>query len=420
MFAQYSPLFTSGLMSDHPRTPSPPRKVRRTKHHDSLPVTVKSSTSSYYPATRSPESTISQGFMFTLAPHRRLLDEDRSFLSLDLAESQSMRSMSLRRKDTVTTKSSTFFGKSEPSSPVSPQSRRNPFAPQLPSISSRTPSSSASHPIRRSSRDTLRLPSPKPAPSISLPEPPSSAPAAISTTVVPRSRKYRPSNLVITLSACFMEAGPSSTSPLFSPQHRASSSAPSVLSPDEDSYFMFSPTSPVAAAPIAPTPSPLKASLSTRSTATVNTRNRNRSAALAALEGRGPRSLSAVKEDKRPGNFMSMTDDEDEEEDIQVDLMSVLNEEEGLVIPSASPTTPPQRLSVGGKRGRTPTPRDLKDQEETPSSQRESDLRTSSTPSSKRSRRSTIESFLAPLTNFIDFREDDGGRGWRSFVEISS
>ncbi|TCD65062.1 hypothetical protein EIP91_003300 [Steccherinum ochraceum] len=436
------------------RTPSPSRKTKRCKHHDSLPVTVKSSTtSSFYgvESPRSPETSNSEGFMFTLMPHRRQVDDGRSsFLSLDLAESQSMRSMSLRRKDTVTTKSSGFFGRSEPSSPVaSPHTKRSPFAPQLPSIASAI----APTPIvRRSSREALHLPSPKPVPSINLPEPPASAPAAItsmkmSTTVLP-SRKNRPSNLVITLSACFMEAGPSSTSPLpFAPQHRSTHSAPSLTSPtvsspeEGSSYFMFSPTSPgsehndypfpspppyTASASFdersrsVPSRSPLKASPSTRSTATINTRNRNRSAALAALEGRGSRGLSSVRED-RPRNFMSMSDDEDEDEeevlDEKVDLMSVVNEEEGLVIPQVSSDRASARSST---RGRTPTPREPEIVSVGTASKRNSEVRTSSTPSSKRSRRSTIESFLAPLTNFIDFREDTGAGSWRSFVEIAS
>ena len=305
-------------------------------------------------------------------------------------------------------------------------------APQLPSIASTIVSQPPV--VRRGSRETLRLPSPKPAPSVHLPEPPASAPATM--TVAPKPRKHRPADLVITLSACLMEAGPSSTTPLpFSPQHRPSRSAPSVMSPtatspDEDSsYLVFSPTSPSgvqnafqfpsppssarADQPTYPPPSrsPLKATPSTRSTATINTRNRNRSEALAALEGRGPRSLSAVREDddspSRPRNFMSMSDDEDEDEvddvaEEQVDLLSVLNEEEGLVMPP--PCSP---ASV--KRGRTPTP----------AGHARRDSKSSGTHSSKRSR-STVESFLAPLTNFIDFREDESSRGWRSFIEVSS
>ena len=107
----------------------------------------------------------------------------------------------------------------------------------------------------------------------------------------------------------------------------------------------------------------------------------------------------------RPSNFMSMSDDEDELDldemiaspptsisapapnTVQPGLLDILHEEEDIVVPSS---TPSKRLS--------------------------------SPPSSKRSRsrRGTLESLLSPLTNFIDFREDDrSSRSWRSFVEIS-
>jgi len=125
---------------------------------------------------------------------------------------------------------------------------------------------------------------------------------------------------------------------------------------------------------------------------------------------------------------MSMSDDEDEgdedeKEDVQIDLFSVLNEEEGLVIPFANAERVSKHSATSGKRTRASTPLEGDEQDATLSrsaSNRNSEIRTSSTPSSKRSRRSTIESFLAPLTNFIDFREDEGSRGWRSFVEVSS
>lgn len=105
---------------------------------------------------------------------------------------------------------------------------------------------------------------------------------------------------------------------------------------------------------------------------------------------------------------MSMSDDEDEADFDDLDipalatppsrapassvlpgLLEVLHEEEDVVVP-------------------LPTPAASK--------------RLSSTPSSKRSRsrRGTLESLLSPLTNFIDFKDDDGSaRSWRSFVEIS-
>lgn len=139
-----------------------------------------------------------------------------------------------------------------------------------------------------------------------------------------------------------------------------------------------------------------------RSTATVNTRQRNRSAALAALEGRG-----GQKRRSRPGNFMSMSDDEDEDGDeealvgdMQKKLLSVLDEEEDVVIPK-------QQIPVKS----TPAP----------NSKRNSVSAKTSSSGSKRSRRSTIESFLSPFNNFIDLKDEEGSSlRWRSFVEFSA
>lgn len=124
MFAEYSPLFNAGLVSESV-TPTSPRipffgSRFRKGTHDSLPVTVNTSSISLHTGVHSPRSPSEEnGLFFTFMPHRRHdTDEGRSFLSLDLAESQTMRSMSLRRKDTVTTKATTFFGRSEPSSPL--------------------------------------------------------------------------------------------------------------------------------------------------------------------------------------------------------------------------------------------------------------------------------------------------------------
>lgn len=129
MFAQYSPLFTSGLLSDSPaasRTPSPNHLTHK-YNRESLPLTVNTESTSFYDvfdSARFPDEEDSAIFL-TFKPHRRQIDHGRSFLSLDLAESNSMRSMSLRRKDSVST--TAFFGRSEPSSP-SPSS---PVSPPL-------------------------------------------------------------------------------------------------------------------------------------------------------------------------------------------------------------------------------------------------------------------------------------------------
>ncbi|KAI0091271.1 hypothetical protein BDY19DRAFT_904719 [Irpex rosettiformis] len=332
-------------------------------------------------------------FYLTFKPSRRQLQQGQSFLSLDLGADM-RRTMSLRRKDTVTT----IHGRSVPTSPIS-------SAPPIPRAFSPI--------LRRTSRDTL--PSPKPAPSATLPQ------------VPPRFR--RPSNLTLSISTHLpelqAEAGPSS--PTASSRHRATNSEPAVMptpirsSPpgDDQSYFVFSPvestpsTPPLTGTstfdevvtPVEPLSAPphitavgLKATPSFRSTASVGTRQRNRSAALAALEGRDRTPSKRRPSIKR--NFMSMSDDEDEDEDtvtLENQLLGVLNEEEDVVIPGTN--------RVGGL---------------TKENTRESSKRTSVSSESKRSRRSTFDSLLSPLTNFIDFRDDEPtSRSWRSFVELA-
>lgn len=122
MFPQYSPLFTAGLMPDAPspsssRTPSP--RARNT--HDSLPLTVRTASLGVYDGVRvpSPASASDDTALFlTLKPRRRHAP-GASFLSLDLADAASTRSlslsmsMSLRRKDTVSSRTT-----AEPSSPL--------------------------------------------------------------------------------------------------------------------------------------------------------------------------------------------------------------------------------------------------------------------------------------------------------------
>ena len=60
-----------------------------------------------------PEKSSDDAIFLTFKPSRQEVEAGRSFLSLDLAESH--RSMSLRRKDTMTTAN----GRSVPTSPIS-------------------------------------------------------------------------------------------------------------------------------------------------------------------------------------------------------------------------------------------------------------------------------------------------------------
>ena len=82
----YSPFFTSGLLSSRAASPDVPLSPTR---RGSLPTDSSSA--------RPRASEHASAFYFTLQPQR---DEEsyRSYLSLDLAESQSMRSASLKRK----------------------------------------------------------------------------------------------------------------------------------------------------------------------------------------------------------------------------------------------------------------------------------------------------------------------------------
>ncbi|KAI0777018.1 hypothetical protein BC629DRAFT_627255 [Irpex lacteus] len=419
MFAQYSPLFTSGLLSDSSpassRAPSPQPTRRRKGTHDSLPHTVSSALFSVYAPNNASEAS-EDAFYLTFKPSRRHLEQGQSFLSLDLGADM-RRSMSLRRKDTVTT----THGRSVPTSPVM-------SAPPIPYVSralytafsanNKDPDRRTFSPtLRRTSRDSL--PRPKPAPSATLPQ-------------VPR-RFHRPSNLTLSISTYLpeaeAEAGPSS--PTASSRHRATNSEPAVMpspnpssslfSPSDDqSYFVFSPAEPTpstppltgtsafdeALSPVEPLSAPphitsvsLKVSPSFRSTASVGTRQRNRSAALAALEGRTP----AKRRPSIKRNFMSMSDDEDDEDDVVAEkqLLGVLNEEEDVVVPDALKSRPADLLSKENSR---------------------ESKRTSVSSESKRSKRSTLDSLLSPLTNFIDLRDDSdntASRSWRSFVEIA-
>ncbi|KAI0644340.1 hypothetical protein C8Q79DRAFT_1012131 [Trametes meyenii] len=404
MFAQYSSLFTSGLLSES-NTPSTSRRPSL-EHYEKAPrgsLPVDANLDSFYEASTSEDD----GVFLTLVPRRR--EAGHSFLSLDLAESHSLRSMSLRRKDTVTSRATTHFGRSVPASPILAPVSTPATMPLSFSALGPAPQPRPSI-VRHSSREGL--PGAKPVPSSQLPAPPAA-----------RRHRPRPSDLTLTLSTCLSAGSGSSSAPF----HRTSHSEPSIVSPispltspGERSYFSFSPpnTPPATAAatssspfqeaqrtPVsAPAAIPLRARPSVRSTVSYRTQQVNRSAALAALEGRSaPKSRSLNR--ARPRNFMSMSDDEDDGEadegenqappaasngTAQPSLLDVLQEEEDVVDRIPAPTAS-KRLSTSAQG-----------------------------PRKSRSRRGTIESLLSPLTNFIDFRDDDGStRSWRSFVEIS-
>ncbi|KIM44505.1 hypothetical protein M413DRAFT_53763, partial [Hebeloma cylindrosporum] len=269
----YSPFFTSGLLF----TPSPdfvdvPRR-------GSLP------TSRSLPDVAA-AATDASAFYFTLQP-RRDEQEFRSFLSLDLAESQSMRSASIKRNASSSTKSPSY-------------STRHPFRfPPIIEAPSRSaapsPAPVAPTPLRmRFSRDSLRtIPSPKPAPSITLPDLPtklphsSTAPRLPSIPVIPALDFTLPPTI--------------SSSPPRAVPHLKLNLAKGVSAwSDNSSKFN-------------------RVSVLTASTVSTRARRNNRSDALARLEGRCARSAPLVfpspLSPSPSKNFMSMSDDEDSDGD---------------------------------------------------------------------------------------------------------
>ncbi|KAG6839406.1 hypothetical protein C0991_002850, partial [Blastosporella zonata] len=306
----YSPFFTSGLLSQ------PEPDVEPTQRRGSLPTSP---------------------FYFTLQP-KRDTSEYRSFLSLDLAESSAARA------------TSTFNAFS--------------FAHNL------TPPRSS---LRlRHSRDSLRtIPSPKPAPSITLPD-------------VPIAKHRTPSPTHRTPSPTHRTPSPTHSTP--SPTHTASSTPPRLPSIVISASLGLTMDAPP---PVLPTSLNRN---STVSTVSPSVRKVNRSQALARLEGR-TNSTRRRKPIKR--NFMTMGDESEGDDDDAFEdhhrhtTLCVLNEPEDLVLPPPAVSLPePKTAPVGGRF-----------------------------PSSPRKQR-TKDWF--PLKSFIDFQagEDDLSRwSWRSFIE---
>ncbi|KAF8433208.1 hypothetical protein L210DRAFT_3649872 [Boletus edulis BED1] len=218
-FPSYSPLFTLGLLAEHnPKSPA------------------------------SPVDDVS-AIYFTLKKGKRDTLELRSFLYLDLADNK-RHAPSHRRKFSILSKSTSWTCTAD----VYDFTRT-----EKPMITSPAPVLSAR---RRTSRDSLRsIPSPKPAPSATLPELPTAShlrPPPSSTQ--PSLLKKRPASTVIT-----------------SPTHRLRRS-----------------------------PSSRSESISSHD------RRRSRLDALACLEGRSRAPNRVLHSSSLRNNFMSFSDDEDE------------------------------------------------------------------------------------------------------------
>ncbi|KAK0488690.1 hypothetical protein IW261DRAFT_366532 [Armillaria novae-zelandiae] len=225
----YSPFFTSGLLSC-PASPADFNELG--PRRGSLPTSSSDRSSAYHLALQS----------------RRDLNEFRSFLSLDLAETRSQRSKR---------------GSNNHWSEVVAQ---HPPLPDSPTFTSRSAS-----PRLRS------MPSPKPAPSITLPE----LPSVPTPSPVASSSRTLPDSL---------------TKPL-------RITRPKLLSPASSRL----PKSPAVKTPLL---SPRVAR--SISTSTVSTRYRalRRTSALAALEGHRKRTQSLSTSQ----NFISLSDDEGDDE----------------------------------------------------------------------------------------------------------
>ncbi|KAF8909360.1 hypothetical protein CPB84DRAFT_1765947 [Gymnopilus junonius] len=333
----YSPFFTSGLLSERLSRPVSPDQQHE---HASA-------------------------FYFTLQP-RRDEHQFRSYLSLDLAESQSMRSASLKRN----------------------ASSQKPF--RFPTISE-TPSMPATAPLRmRYSRDSLRtIPSPKPAPSITLPDLPK-----ISQT---------PPRL-----------------PSLLPLPALDLTVPTVARA----------SSPRNVPALTVTVSNHRVSVASSSTVSTRARKYNRSEALARLEGR---SRSApITYSKR--NFMSMSDDEDDDDqdaddedsdleslnfpDVKVTLLNGLMEPEDMVLPLPSPSKyleAPRSAPLPPRRAESPIPN--------------GHLAVGTGLRRQRTRKQTKSKDWFPLKSFIDLHNDDDTQStanlssnwaWRSFIEVAN
>ncbi|KAF9005964.1 hypothetical protein BDQ17DRAFT_1540593 [Cyathus striatus] len=293
-----------------------------------------------------PPTVDSSAFYFTLQTKRDPI-QYRSFLSLDLAESQSLRSASLKRKESAISKRTSHSSRLD--------SSKHPTIPEVPPQLTSSPSPS---PLRlRYSRDSLRtLPSPKPAPSLTLPDLP-------------------------------LEAhSPRSSNP---PRLPSLLPLPSLELPLKPAYPSLLP--------------------GTSSTVSTRVKKINRSDALARLEGRSKSAdVPSVKPPLQRRNFMSMSDDEDEDEsdhnsldffDEDDKLGFTLIEPEDIVLPSVA---------------------DLM------ASQHSAHARKSSIPSlaSRRRRNNTSQSSKDwhPLKSFIDLRNDDEPSrwSWRSFIEVAT
>ena len=143
---------------------------------------------------------------------------------------------------------------------------------------------------------------------------------------------------------------------------------------------------------------------------TVRRRNVERSDALACLEGRS-RNPARIPSKARQRNFMSMSDDEDEDAGGDADV-----EDDGDA-PEQLPGAASKSSLVSSASGpESCSPVDEEEDRVLPATAIPSHVQAAPSKPRSRSRRSTLESWF-PLANFIDLKDDEL-QGWRGIVEI--
>ncbi|KAH9059842.1 hypothetical protein EDB87DRAFT_1577375 [Lactarius vividus] len=337
-------------------------------------------------------------------------NELRSFLSLDLAAD----------RNSTTRRSSKFLSPLDTTAPPAYSANVSPDRSQ------HLPDMAPLSVPRRPSRDSLRtLPSPGPAPSSALPDIPSEREHArnLPPIIIPGP------SLSPVVSSSSSPGGGTLMFP--QPPHSA---PPMTYAPSSDIPSFVSPPS--------PTPSPFSPLTSRRaqhtsfisfssnatSVRTARRRHAERSNALACLEGLS-RAPGRIPRNTRQQNFMSMSDDEDEEAMDDTDVGKDADVEDESDAFTALPPAPrsartrassfvlPASLPSGYLATVNRSPIDEEEDCVLPQTAISS-LRQTRSPSKpqSRSRRSTLESWF-PLANFIDLKDEDLSN-WRGVVEI--
>ncbi|KAF8836204.1 hypothetical protein BDN67DRAFT_937088 [Paxillus ammoniavirescens] len=349
MHSSYSPLFTLGLLAERCMSSSSSRPT------SSSPVDATPSVSNL--SQKAPPSDDASAFYFTLQTSNRDTLELRSFLYLDLAE-YNKPVAGHRRKPSTMSKSTSWTGTTEHSTHDLSRRPKHMIMTPVPPM----PSVPFVPVLRRSSRESLRnIPSPKPAPSIMLPEVPiasiSRHPPATLPSPSSRTMASRPVSTV--------------TGPMLSPT--AFSGRPASLRSESVSSHV---------------------------------RRKSRMDALACLEGRS-RAPNRIPRAGFRRNFMSFSDDEDDNWTPKSTPKSKA--------PTEASSVP--QIHVEDTSGLA----DVEDEADAiiPALSRKRGAAKPAKPTrSTRKRRSTIDTWF-PLRSFIDFKDDDlSAWNWRSFIEI--